>query len=88
MSFDCYIDCECTCHDSSPDTSFRDKIAEMLGCFVQNGKDYLILYKLEDVLKESRALKEENAKLKGVAVESVKVASERTPDDRNCGSEG
>lgn len=66
-------------------SGFRDKVADLLGCqLIESGKEYLLLYRLEDILKDYRQLKD-----KGVASVSESIASERTPpDDRNCGSAG
>ena len=66
-------------------SEFRDKIADMLDfTFLGRGKEYLLVHRLEDILKEYRQLKD-----KGVTVLSeMPIATERTPDDRNCSSAG
>jgi hypothetical protein len=67
---------------------FVDKVSEMIGhtlpgISVQGGKEYLLLYRLEDILKDYRQLKD-----KGATSTSAPGATERTPDDRNCGRTG
>lgn len=70
-------------------TEFFNKVADLLDFRlvpIEDGKEYLLIYKLEDILKEYRDLK---GKLKGGETSaSEALATKRTPDDRNCSSAG
>lgn len=68
------------------DDDFKEKVAALVDWRLPiNGKEYLILYQLEDILKEYHRLK---GKVKGDTSMSESIAIERTPDDRDCGRKG